>query len=193
VPVALLGLTDTATFASQKEFHKQLYQDTLPPWYELIQSEIELQLLPDFDKALDPDIYVEFNVEAKLRGSFEEQAALLTTAIGRPWMEVAEGRTRMNLPDRDDPTDHELAIPTNNVSLGPPAETDTTADPATGTPQLHAVPASAVPADRILRAKRVLDRQQHALLERLGRGEEFDFDRWKDSIIAALAAEEVSA
>lgn len=123
VPLAVLGLTKTATYASQREFHKALYQDTLPPWYELLQSEMELQLFPWFDEEpADTDLYVEFNVEAKLRGSFEEQAGILSTAIGRPWMTVKEGRDLSNLDDRGDPTDSELAVPTNNVSLGAPPE-----------------------------------------------------------------------
>jgi HK97 family phage portal protein len=139
VPPAVFGLTKTATFASQKEFHRAIYQDTLPPWYELVQSEIELQLLPWFgEEPGESDVYVEFNVESKLRGAFEEQVNVLRFAVGRPWMTVAEARERLNLPDRRDASDREMAIPVNNIVLGTPSD-EITPEPEEGTPSLRVV------------------------------------------------------
>ncbi len=175
VPLPLLSLTETATYASQKEFHKQLYADCLPPWFELVQSEIELQLLPWFGEEPGGDIYVEFDVMSKLAGSFEEQAALLTSAVGRPWMEVAEARQKMNLPSRDDPLDNELAIPTNNVSLGTPMPMDAQPEQLT----------LAASAPRSL--KEALDHQQRSVLSRVGAGGKFDVDGWNRRLALTLA------
>jgi HK97 family phage portal protein len=99
IPVSLMGLTDTATFASQKEFHRQLYVDTLGPWFRMIEAEVQAQIVPWFTS--DPEVYVEFNVEEKLRLSFEEQAEALRNAVGVPTMTVNEGRALQNLPRVD--------------------------------------------------------------------------------------------
>jgi hypothetical protein len=107
----MVGILDHATFSNVKEQHKQLYQDTLGPWLEWIQQELEKQLLPE---AGDPTgLYIEFNLADKLKGSFEEQAASLQALIGRPVMTANEGRARLNLPRMDDPTCDQLAAPLN--------------------------------------------------------------------------------
>lgn len=107
IPLPMVGILDHATFSNIKEQHKQLYQDSLGPWLEMIQEEIETQLLPDSrDQA---DVYVEFNIAEKLKGSFEEQAAALQALVGRPIMTANEGRARLNLTASDDPTADELA------------------------------------------------------------------------------------
>jgi HK97 family phage portal protein len=113
IPLPVLGLTQTATFASQREFHKMLYQDTLGQWTRALEDEIEAGLVPWFTD--DPKVYVEFNIEEKLRGSFEEQAAMLLAAGGGPYMTRNEVRARLNLPAIDDPQADELVI-TNNMS-----------------------------------------------------------------------------
>ncbi len=188
IPLSLLGLTETATFASQKEFHKALYQDTLPPWYQLIESEIDLQLLPWFGDEPGGDVYVEFNVDSKLAGSFEEQVGYLSTAIGRPWMEVAEGRSRTNLPDRNDPNDILLAIPTNNVQLSGPGAPDPVAPPAPAAlPPSAAQPAALRAASRAADLKTALDHQQRSVLSRIGAGGEFDIERWNRQLALTVA------
>ena len=96
IPLPMVGILDHATFSNITEQHKQLYQDTLGPWLEMIQEEIELQLLPDLD--MSGNVYVEFNLAEKLKGSFEEQAAAFQASVGRPWMTADEARARVNLP-----------------------------------------------------------------------------------------------
>lgn len=113
IPLAVLSLTDTATYASQREFHKALYQDTLGPWTRVLEDEIEAGLVPWFTQ--DPDVYVEFNIEEKMRGSFEEQADIILKAVGGPYMTRNEGRARLNLTRIHDPQADELVI-TNNMS-----------------------------------------------------------------------------
>lgn len=96
VPLPMVGILDNATFSNIKEQHKQLYQDCLGPWLVQIEEELELQLLPEFD---DTDrVYLEFNIAEKLKGSFEEQAQALSSAVGRPWLTADEARARQNLP-----------------------------------------------------------------------------------------------
>lgn len=112
VPLPMVGILDHATFSNIREQHKHLYQDCLGPSFEMLQQEIERQLLPECD---DVDrVYIEANIADKLKGSFEEQANAMRSAIGRPWMTANEGRARMNLPAQvNDPTADELALPLN--------------------------------------------------------------------------------
>lgn len=110
IPLPMVGILDHATFSNIKEQHKNLYQDSLGPWLKMIEEDIELQLLPDFE---DSDgVYVEFNIAEKLAGSFEEQTQALQSAVGRPWMTANEARARMNLPSMDGDAD-ELVTPLN--------------------------------------------------------------------------------
>lgn len=96
VPLPMVGILDHATFSNIKEQHKNLYQDCLGPIMVQMEEEIELQLLPDFE---DTDgVYLEFNIAEKLKGSFEEQAQALSSAVGRPWLTADEARARQNLP-----------------------------------------------------------------------------------------------
>jgi HK97 family phage portal protein len=96
VPVSVLGLTETATFASQKEFHRALYQDTLGPWLQMLAGEIQDGVLGWMTD--DPDVFCEHTIAEKLRGSFEEQADAIRAYVGVPIMSVDEGRKLFNLP-----------------------------------------------------------------------------------------------
>jgi HK97 family phage portal protein len=107
VPLPMVGILDHATFSNVREQHKQLYQDCLGPWLVMLEEDIELQLLPDFEDV--EDVYVEFNIAEKLKGSFEEQADSLARAVGRPYMTANEARARLNLPWHDNPNADDLA------------------------------------------------------------------------------------
>jgi HK97 family phage portal protein len=109
IPPPMVGILDNATFSNITEQHKMLYQDTLGPWLTMIAEELALQLLPDVDGT--EDVYVEFNLGEKLRGSFEEQAQAASTATGRPWMTANEQRARFNLSAIDGGDD--LVVPLN--------------------------------------------------------------------------------
>ncbi len=109
IPLPMVGILDHATFSNIKEQHKNLYQDSLGPWLAMIEEDIDLQLLPDFE---DIDgVYTEFNIAEKLAGSFEEQTAALQSSVGRPWMTANEARARMNLPALEN--GDELVTPLN--------------------------------------------------------------------------------
>jgi HK97 family phage portal protein len=107
IPQPMVGILDHATFSNIKEQHKQTYQDTLGPWLEMIAEEIEGQLLVECDD--QTNVYTEFNIAAKLQGSFEEQALALRMLVGRPVMTANEGRARLNLPSLDTDDANNLA------------------------------------------------------------------------------------
>jgi HK97 family phage portal protein len=109
IPAPLVGILEHATYSNITEQHKMLYQDCLGPYLQAIQQRLMLTLLPDFGDAAD--MYVEFNLGEKLRGSFEEQAEVLARAVGAPYMLRNEARARLNLGQIDGGDD--LVTPLN--------------------------------------------------------------------------------
>lgn len=93
---AMLGATGGVSYANVREFRKMLYGETLGPWLKMIQDRINSKLVPLLDSR--DGVYVEFNVKAKLAASFDEQAAVLSSAVGRPWMTADEARGLENMP-----------------------------------------------------------------------------------------------
>jgi hypothetical protein len=114
IPLPMVGILDHATFSNISEQHKNLYQDALGPWCVSIEEDIELQLLPDFDDTTN--VYVDFNIAEKLRGSFEEQTKSLQAAVGRPWMTANEARAFQNMPSK--PGDADSLVTPLNVLVG---------------------------------------------------------------------------
>lgn len=129
IPPPLVGILDHATFSNIREQHKQLYQDTLGPWLVSIDEAFETQLLTEF---AEDDLYLEFNLEAKMAGSFEEQAAAASTAAGAPWMTVNEIRARNNLPSIEG--GDELVTPLNVTVGGQASPRDSAPDPVDAPP-----------------------------------------------------------
>jgi HK97 family phage portal protein len=154
IPLPMVGILDHATFSNIKEQHKQLYQDSLGPWLEMIAEEFERQILPEFDDV--QDIYVEFNIAEKLKGSFEEQAQALFQLVGAPIMTRNEGRARLNLPSSTDPDADELVLPLNmsGASTLPtaPAEPPDADPPAKPKPEPADAAATAAATGAIIRA-----------------------------------------
>ncbi|MER7813652.1 phage portal protein [Streptomyces sp. NPDC006798] len=130
IPPPLIGILDHATYSNIKEQHAHLYQDTLGPWLAMIEQEIEAQILTDLDDSAG--VYAEFNIAAKMRGSFEEQAAAASTATGGPWMTVNETRARNNLPAVEG--GDALIVPMNVTQGGLASPRDTAPD-AAGVPK----------------------------------------------------------
>lgn len=93
----MVGLLDNANYSNVREFRRMLYGETLGPIIKMLEERMNAFLLPmiGYD---DSSVYVEFNTESRLRGSFEEQAAVMQASIGGPWMTINEGRARQNLP-----------------------------------------------------------------------------------------------
>lgn len=120
IPPPMVGILDHATFGNIEEQHKMLYQDTLGPWLEEYQQEVALQLLSAF--ADSENVYVEFNLRAKLEGSFEDQAESIQKMTGAPVMTRNEGRARLNLPSIDG--GDELVVPLNVLIGGQASASD---------------------------------------------------------------------
>ncbi|MDO5053499.1 MAG: phage portal protein [Pseudoclavibacter sp.] len=97
IPPPMVGILEQATFSNIREQHVMLYQDTLGPWLQMLQEELTRGLLP-WIAPDEQDLYLEFNIAEKLRGSFEQQAQQLFQATGRPYMTSNEARARLNLP-----------------------------------------------------------------------------------------------
>lgn len=124
---AMVWSNDGQTYASAKDNARSLYADTLAPDLKMIADKINQALLPML--GAEPAEYVEFDIQAKLTGAFEEQAQQLYSAVGTPYMTVAEARARLNLPYIEG-TDS-IARPLNTAyNDDAQAETDTFAGPA---------------------------------------------------------------
>lgn len=162
VPPAMVGINQTATYASLREQHQMLYQDTLGPWVQMFQQDLNAQVLSDF---ADEDLYIEFNVEEKLRGNFEAQADALQASVGAPWMTRNEARALRNLPAVDGGDD--LITPLNVLIGGQ-------ANPQDSAPGLAASTAA--------EAKRHLERWS----DLLRRGTSFQPDRFVRELAADL-------
>lgn len=113
----MVGLLDNANYSNVREFRRMLYGETLGPIIAHLEGRLNSFLLPmlGYD---DPSVYVEFNTEARLRGSFEEQATVMQASIGGPWMTINEGRARQNLPAVED--GDKLIRPLNVTQNGDP-------------------------------------------------------------------------
>lgn len=131
VPPVVIGM-GSDTNSNAELFHRQVYQDVLGPWLRMLQDEIELQLMYEFEP-LGSRTYVEFNIAEKLKGSFEEQAEVLTTSVGVPVMSPNEGRARLNLPQIDAEWANEPVRPLNVLYGGQPAPNLPVEDPGTPT------------------------------------------------------------
>lgn len=117
---AIIWPGDGQTYASAKDNARALYADTLAPLLSMIQQRVNKDLAPMVGAPTTE--YVEFDLMAKLNGSFEEQAASLQTAVGGPYMTRQEARARMNLPREPD---GELITPLNVLVGGLASPTDT--------------------------------------------------------------------
>lgn len=108
-------------YSNVSEYRQMLYSDALGPDFQQAAQAYQLRLVPDL---ADPTkVFVEHNVGEKLRLSFEEQAKVLQSATGGPWLVRNEARQRMNLPPIDGAD--ELIVPLNVVEGGQASPTDT--------------------------------------------------------------------
>lgn len=85
-----------APYASISAYNAMLYQNSLAPLLTFITQNFERWLLSEYEPE-GSTVYLEFALEAKLRGSFEEQAAALNLAVGAPWMLPNEARALRGL------------------------------------------------------------------------------------------------
>ncbi|MEU8704198.1 phage portal protein [Streptomyces sp. NPDC048565] len=125
IPPELVGARE-GTFSNVDAFRQMLYTHSIGPDITMLQDVLNTMLVPVL--APGSNLYIEANVEAKLRGSFTEQATLLQTAVGAPYMLRSEARAVQNLPKVDGT--EELITPLNVVVGGLASPTDTAPPPS---------------------------------------------------------------
>lgn len=188
IPQPFVGILDHATFSNIREQHKNLYQDCLGPRFEHLRQEIHRQVLIECEDR--EDIYLEFNIDAKMAGSFEEQAQSLSLAVGRPIMTVNEGRGVRNLPRIDDPEFDTVAPQQGGPSDATAYPTDKQPAPMftrPGDPTDDGGDNAAIAP--VLQAHRARQAARLAKLPVGERGAAFhaDLDRWDRELAADLA------
>jgi HK97 family phage portal protein len=115
IPPELVGVRP-GNYSNVQAFREVEYVDVLGSWVTNLESAVNLGLIAA--GLLTEDQYVEANVAARLKGAFEEQAVVLSSSVGAPWMTRNEARARMNLPAVEG--GDELVTPLNVLVGGQP-------------------------------------------------------------------------
>ncbi|RBQ00062.1 phage portal protein [Bifidobacterium xylocopae] len=95
VPPEMVGARE-ADYSSTQAFRDSLYKETLGPLFTQLEQAFNAQIVPLV--STDPREYVEFDLNAALRGSFLEQAEILQKAVGGPYLSINEGRKEQGFP-----------------------------------------------------------------------------------------------
>lgn len=119
VPPELVGARE-GTYSNIEAFRQMLYGDVAGPWISGLEQAFNVQLTPHI--AGDRPLYIEANIESKLRGSFEEQSRVLQSSVGGPWLTRNEARARQNLSALDG--GDELITPLNVTEGGQASPSD---------------------------------------------------------------------
>lgn len=173
----LIGARE-GNYSNVDAYRQMLYRDSLGPYITAWEQAINVALVPDL--ADGRALYVEANIEAKLRGSFQEQAQIMQSATGAPWLTRNEARALQNRPPVDGADD--LVVPLNVLIGGQASPQDSGSQnrgQAGARPRVKA--ASKVPVEeqigRVLAA--FFARQGKSVLSALGGGGDWwDKDRW---------------
>lgn len=185
----LIYHTDAQTYASAKDNARALYSDTLAPLLDMIEERINSFLVPKL--GLDETHYCEFDLAAKLQGSFEEQAAVMSSAVGAPWMTRNEARAMRNLPLIDG--GDELVTPLNVLVGGQASPQDSIASPYNALePAKKSQPTRVKGAPEDADAREIKDalvkffeRQARSVIPRLKKDrfpDWWDSDRWEKEL-----------
>lgn len=118
---ALIWPGSGQTYASAKDNARALYNDTLATIMTEVADRIDRFLLPRIGEPSGH--YLEYDLSIKTQGSFEEQASVMQSAVGGPWLTRNEARARMNLPAVDG--GDELITPLNVLAGGLSSPNDT--------------------------------------------------------------------
>jgi len=189
----MIGLLDNANYSNVREFRRMLYGDTLGPVIAQIEDRLNTFYVPLVDDRAS--VYLEFNIDEKLQGSFEEQQSALSTSVGRPWMTANEARALRNMPAIDGQGADELVTPLNVLVGGQASPTDSAPPKAlpvgTKAGNLYALKAR-VTDRQVAKLNEVLSsffhRQSKAVLARIGAGRDdwWDGDRWDGELASDL-------
>lgn len=113
---SLIWHSNTQTYASAKDNARALYADCLGPILQMFQQRINAFLLPMINAA--PGTYVEFDLTEKLKGSFEERAAIYQSACGGPYLTRDEVRSELNLKPLPNGQGEQIITPLNVIEGG---------------------------------------------------------------------------
>ena len=123
---SLIWHSDTQTYASARDNARALYAECLGPVLQMLQQRINAFLLPAIGAS--PNTYVEFDLTEKLKGSFEERAAIYQSAAGAPYLTRDEVRSELNLPPLPDGEGESIVTPLNVLVGGQASPQDSEAD-----------------------------------------------------------------
>jgi hypothetical protein len=190
----MLGATGGISYANVKEFRKMLYGETLGPRLKVIEDRINSKFIPLTDP--NKNLYVEFNTQAKLAGSFDEQADYNSKSAGAPWKTVNEVRKLENLPPIEG---GDQLITPMNVTVGGQASPADTQPKAAATPQQKAAApreaqgvATQDSADAVaLTLEKFFKRQAASVLAKVNSkaaDDWFDTERWNKELAEDLFA-----
>lgn len=177
-------------YSNVREFRQSLYRDNLGPYIVSLEQTINAQLIPLMEE--HKNIYVEANVESKLRGDFIEQAQVKSSATGAPWLTRNEARALENRPPV--PGGDELVIPLNVLTGGQASPHDSGSQnlrASAGKTKAIIAEAKAsgkVPPRYVERVQKMFSdffaRQSRSVLARIGAGDSkwWDADRWNKEL-----------
>lgn len=169
------------TFSNIAAFRQMLFGPALGPHLEEFQQAVNVGLVPALDTR--DNVYVELDREAAMNGSFAEQAQILSTSIGGPWLTRNEGRAKQNLPAVEG--GDELITPLNVVEGGLASPRDT------GAQNTDATTAKSIRRFEV-RDPVAVKRQQQAALERRKAAGDGERTRLADAI-ARVYKQQVAA
>ena len=185
VPPELVGVR-ASNYSSMRELRQMVYRDVLGPYIDAWVQALNVQLVPDL--ADGRALYIEPHLEAKLRGSFEEQAEIAQASVGAPTMTRNEYRSRMNMPPIEGGDD--LVTPLNVLVGGQASPRDSgtqnrVANPVKAEPVLSIKTAPTDPERAVVEQAldRFFSRQFAAILSAKGAGAEWwDGVRWNKEL-----------
>ena len=184
VPPELIGARE-GNYSNMVAFREALYGDVLGPLFVQLEQVLNVMLVPDLDDT--GSLYAEYDLDSKMRGSFESQAAVLSTSTGAPWLTRAEARARANLPAIEG--SDQLVVPLNVLTGGQasPRDSGTQNTPLGGKRRLALVKGRA-PDTHEQKAAEVLtkffERQRAVVLSALGAKatDWWDTARWDNEL-----------
>ena len=175
----MVGVLENANYSNVREFRRMLYGDTLGPTMAMIEDRLNTFLAPRVTP--NGSVYVEFNIDEKLQGSFEEQTQALQSSVGRPWMSANEARALRNMPAV--PGGDDLVVPLNVLVGGQASPRDSGSQNVASAPSGGVLVKARADETVVAKAQEVLERffaRQGRVLASLagGTGLAWDEDRW---------------
>jgi HK97 family phage portal protein len=172
IPPELVGVRP-GNYSNVQAYRELEYVDVLGSWVMNLENAFNVGL--HSAGLLDEMDYCEANVDSRLRGAFEQQAAVLSSAVGAPWMTRNEARARANMPAV--PEGDDLITPLNVIVGGQTSPQD-------GTTEKPGLPPNAPPQDE----EPAQSSSRKALAASLALDEEQDYpigeSGWQEVIVA---------